>query len=134
AADSRPNWHSARDIGGPTVRGDRVLLRDPPPLAPTAGSASAMVLASYRCQPQAAKAVRNRASQAERDEPPLRHRARATPQDPYPAGHRLRFFYGRARFDDDRGGDPRHGQRPRRKPAAAQSGDYDLSVESGRLH
>ena len=31
AADSRPNWHSARDSGGPTARGHRVLLHYPPP-------------------------------------------------------------------------------------------------------
>src|SRR6202043_3263391 len=104
AAGSRPNLHNARDSAVPNARGGRNLFHDPPPLAPTAGSQSAMVLASYRCQPQAAKRRKYRASQAERDEPPFRHRAEAEPQDPYPAGDRLRLFYGGARFDDDRGG------------------------------
>ncbi len=82
AANSRPNWHSGRDSAVPNARGGRVLFHSRPPLRPTAGSAIGY---GSRRPPSVnrkrRKAVKNRASQAERDEPPLRHHAEATPQD-----------------------------------------------------
>src|SRR5205823_6176774 len=59
---------------------------------------------------------------------------RAAAADHHSADRRLRFFYGRARLDDDRRIDPGDGRQPGREPAAAQPGHHELSVEPGRVY